>query len=337
MSEIILNNYNLFFNTKYRTKGTIDYAQFQLSKAILITHPHAFFRATISSLALPLAYNMLRVPNNTFYFNYNNGTSYDLSCVITPGNYNITNFLAILSSTIISTVLTATGNTITLNFTYNSSTFLATLAISTASRTITINTTNLNKSLFMNTMLGFTSAYSFTSISSAVGNTAVNVNPVSCIYLRSDTLGTKNMESISTQNTFSDVLECYPSSVSFGCYLMSSGESVPTVSRLNNNCIDVISVYLSDNASTISGNDNYDSIPQTLDWSFSINIKEIIYDNQMTDQRHPEQKLTDTMLEQTAHQNKLIKQKEDLLTELKNKKDEMTNKIKSIKPDFNID
>ena len=72
MSEIILNNYNLFFNTKYRTKGTIDYAQFQLSKAILITHPHAFFRVTITSLALPLAYNMLRAPNNGYYFNYNN-------------------------------------------------------------------------------------------------------------------------------------------------------------------------------------------------------------------------------------------------------------------------
>jgi hypothetical protein len=326
----------LFFNTKYRTKGTIDYAQFQLSKAILITHPHAFFRATITSLALPLAYNMLRVPNNTFYFNYNNGTSYDLSCVIIPGNYNITNFLAILSSTIISTVLSATGNTITLTFTYNASTFLATLAINQISRTITINTTDLNKSLFMNTMLGFTTPYSFNVFSSAIGNCAVNVNPVSCIYLRSDTLGTKNMESLSTQNTFSDVLECYPSSVSFGCYLMSSGETVPTVSRLNNNCIDVISVYLSDNASTISGNDNYDSIPQTLNWSFSINIKEIIYDNQLTDQRHPEQKFTDTMLEQTAHQNKLIQQKQDLLTELKNKKDEITNKIKTIKPDFNI-
>ena len=99
----------------------------------------------------------------------------------------------------------------------------------------------------------------------------------------------------------------------------------------------MISVYLSDNASTISGNDAYDSIPQTLNWSFSINIQEIIYDNQMTDQRHPEQKFTDTMIQQEAHQNKLIKQKEDLLNELKNKKDEITNKIKSIKPDFNID
>ena len=132
----------------------------------------------------------------------------------------------------------------------------------------------------MNTMLGFTSAYAYTSILSATGNTAVNVNPVSCIYLRSDTLGTKNMESLSTQNIFSDVLECYPTGVSFGCYLMSSGETVPTVSRLNNNCIDVVSVYLSDNASTISGNNTYDSIPQTLDWSFSMNIQEIIYDNQ---------------------------------------------------------
>lgn len=337
MSEIILNNYNLFFNTKYRTKGTIDYAQFQLSKAILITHPHAFFRVTITSLALPLAYNMLRAPNNTYYFNYNNGTSYDLSCVITPGNYTITTFLAILSSSIIASVLTATGNTIVLNYTYNSSTFLATLAITTPSRTITINTTDLNKSLYINTMLGFTSAYAYTSISSASGNTAVNVNPVSCIYLRSDTLGTKNMESLSTQNTFSDVLEAYPTGVSFGCYLMSSGETVPTVSRLNNNCIDVVSVYLSDNASTISGNDTYDSIPQTLDYSFSMNIQEIIYDNQLTDQRHPEQKFTDTMIQQEAHQNKLIKQKEELLTELKNKKEQITNKIKTIKPEFNID
>jgi hypothetical protein len=336
MSEIILNNYNLFFNTKYRTKGTIEYAQFQLSKAILITHPHAFFRVTITSLALPLAYNMLRAPNNTYYFNYNNGTSYNLSCVITPGNYTITTFLAILSSSIIASVLTATGNTIVLNYTYNSSTFLATLAITTPSRTITINTTDLNKSLYINTMLGFTSAYAYTSILSASGNTAVNVNPVSCIYLRSDTLGTKNMESLSTQNTFSDVLECYPTGVSFGCYLMSSGETVPTVSRLNNNCIDVVSVYLSDNASTISGNDTYDSIPQTLDYSFSMNIQEIIYDNQLTDQRHPEQKLTDTMLQQEAYQNNLIKQKQDLLTELKNKKEQITNKIKTIKPEFII-
>jgi ornithine carbamoyltransferase len=144
------------------------------------------------------------------------------------------------------------------------------------------------------------------------------------------------MESLSTQNTFSDVLEAYPTGVSFGCYLMSSGETVPTVSRLNNNCIDVVSVYLSDNASTISGNDTYDSIPQTLDYSFSMNIQEIIYDNQLTDQRHPEQKFTDTMMQQEAYQNNLIKQKQDLLTELKNKKEQITNKIKTIKPEFII-
>jgi hypothetical protein len=42
------------------------------------------------------------------------------------------------------------------------------------------------------------------------------------------------------------------------------------------------------------------------------------------------------MIQQEAHQNKLIKQKQDLLTELKNKKQQITNKIKTIKPEFII-
>lgn len=322
MSEIILNNYNLFFNTKYRTNGTIDYAQFQLIKPLVLSHPHAFYRLIVTSLALPLSYNMLRAPNNIFYFSYSNPTVYNLSCTITPGNYNITNFLIILASSIASSILSASGDIVTFNFSYNSSTFLSSLLFITASKTITINTTDLNKSLFINTMLGFTSSYLFSSVLTATSNTSINVNPVSCIYLRSDTLGTKNMESLTTSNTFSDVIECFPTGVSFGSYLMSSGETIPTTSRLNNGIIDIISVYLSDNASTISGTDLYDSIPQTLNWSFSLNIQEIVYENQYSDQRHPEQKYI-------MDNNSKPTEKDALINELKLKKDDLLKQIKS--------
>jgi hypothetical protein len=187
---------------------------------------------------------------------------------IEEGNPNITQLIADVKAKILAAVpaiLTAD-----LTFTYSS-----------AGQTITIlnNTANsmtfgFGSNNFIGKMLGFTAD----TIVAGSGGTAtstinINVNPLECVFVRSDNLSfASSYESIVSKSNISDIIAMVPILVASGNYIVYNDSSA-FESRLNDDRIDNISLYLT------SAVDDDHLLSLTLDWTVQIQINEYKIEN----------------------------------------------------------
>ena len=274
--KTLLHSYNLFLNSKNRTtdyynfisSGTpnyLAYCAWNLKSIIKKTALSSYFTISVKSLILPFSFDNISTLNKTFTFTYL-ATPYTIT--IEEGNPNITQLIADVKAKIllaVPAILTAD-----LTFTYSS-----------AGQTITIlnNTANpmtfgFGSNNFIGKMLGFTAD----TIVAGSGGTAtstinINVNPLECVFVRSDNLSfASSYESIVSKSNISDIIAMIPILVASGNYIVYNDSSA-FESRLNDDRIDNISLYLT------SAVDDDHLLSLTLDWTIQIQINEYKIEN----------------------------------------------------------
>lgn len=277
-----INRYHVFCSTALRASGTSNDFSIQLNPPLTKKDPHSYFVAQIVSVEIPYTWVQLKAPNTTLSFRYqiNGGAINTYTCQLLEGNYNI-NQLMIAYATAIDFTLNLAGltKTWTHNLTYDNAGGKVVFNIANASAYTSIYITPL---FWANTYLGkmfgvfqqgstSNGSYGYTSGTyvSTTSNIQVNVNPISSIYIRSSNLRQiKNQENLVAgfKADPSDILcklQIYTQPRSWIFYNGELGFSA----RLENNAIDKLDIYLSDN-STFALDLN------TADWTFRITFIE---------------------------------------------------------------
>ena len=92
----IINQYNLFLDTKYRNDGSNEFPQFSLKEPIKLSSDNNYFVAKIVSAEIPFSFKTLSAPYNTLQVRVQEPEhSIDIteSITLTEGNYSIISLL----------------------------------------------------------------------------------------------------------------------------------------------------------------------------------------------------------------------------------------------------
>jgi hypothetical protein len=286
----VINEYNHFYDSKYRTSGTNASPNFTIGLPITLENPMHYFTVSIKSCDIPYSFKSLSAPYNTLrvrYFEDGVGdTTNDIT--LTEGNYSITSLLAELKLQLDNFILASPHlNVPDLIFTYDKNTGKVTLNIvklSGANATsITLFWTDPNKD-FLAEFFGFTgllppnglgnTVLSYNALgvilsTNYISEINVNCSPISSIYIRSGTLtqSANNDEFlVEFQPSVSDILLKVPVNVPYGSWIIYENTNLEV--RINNKVIDVVNLYLT--------HLSYETISlQGVHWRAQLCIKEI--------------------------------------------------------------
>lgn len=324
----LVNQYNLFLDSKYRNAGSNTEPTFYLGDPIVLSNPNNYFKAKIISADIPFSFKTLASPNNILKIRLQVPQhSVDVSgnVTITEGNYSITNLLDELTTRIINFVNANKGGLTQVpdyNFTYDRNTGRATLNIippSGGSHDFTLTIFNSAADILCefwgftyenDTILSYNTSRVITS-QNYVSPNHVNVSPITSIYVRSTSLHqvANNQERLVEQNfTVSDILAKVNVNTYYNTWLLYEGDFEV---QLSNNFIEEISLYLT--------TQTYSSIYLNgVHWRCVIQLSE--YESEVT-----------KLLREKEKENisQLMEQKQALLEELNKIRDDLANKVRS--------
>lgn len=275
MTEI--NRYHIFVSSQLRSaesKSSSDFS-IEVNPPLVLSHPNHYFVSQIMSVELPYSWFQINSTNNTLPFIYNMGAgNVNYTATIAEGNYNVIQLLAALYNAVAAVIPTPTW---TDGSVYNPATGRITFGIKNPALLPTIIISyDFPANPFLARMFGCLNnsfiVYGYTggSYYYATGQTNVNVNPVSSVYIRSTNLKQiKNQENLVVGHGQdpSDILcklQVYTPPKTIVFYNGELGLSA----RIANPIIDKLDIYLSDNYSfglDLKGND----------WTFRISFYEM--------------------------------------------------------------
>jgi hypothetical protein len=321
----IVNQYNLFLDTKYRNGGTNTSPIFFIQDPIILSNPNNYFKATIINADIPFSFKTLASPNNVLKLGLvvpQHSVDVSSNITLTEGNYSITNLLDELT-TQITTWVNANKGTLnqvpTYDFQYDRNTGKAILNIippSGGSHDFTLTIYNSLSDILVE-MWGFTFenetilSYNTSGVvtsSNYISPNHVNVSPITALYIRSTSLHqlSNNQERLVEQQfTISDVLAKIPVNTYYNTWLLYEGNF--SVS-LNNNHIEELTFYLTTNTYTpinLSG----------IHWRLTLQITEI--------ETEATSMLRDN--EKKKYEN-MIQQKQALIEQLNQIRDDLSKK-----------
>ncbi len=306
----IINKYNLYINSSQRIKGTANSFEISLQKPIVKSNENSKFQFYISSLNYPFSFNQVNNTNNTFTVQLNANPS--VLVTISNGNYNI---LTLLTEVINKTNI-ALGGIYAFSSSYNKTNGLATLIYSTNdSNSFTFNFANT----IIGTMLGFSNNIVLSFGNNQTSDKNVNVNPISYFCIRSNTItsSSNDLESLQSSSEKSNILCKIPINVPSGSYVRYEQ---PYESRIFSNA-DILTII--DFTVTAGGRNN--PIGNTLDFSFTLICEEFLV-NENTGFT----KLSSIFNSVNSLDiNELAKTREQLINDLKNEKNKLTNNNES--------
>lgn len=269
-----LQTVNIFLNSQNRdvdystliTLGTpnfLAYCGWYLKKMISKSHKNSYFTISVKSLILPFSFVNIGPINKSFIVTY---LAVPYTINVEEGNPNITQLITDIKNKILVAIPSILSTDLT--FTYSS-----------ASQTISIfnNTGNTIAFGFSNNfvgkMLGFTSDITILTGNTVSSNININVNPLECIFIRSDNLSfTSSYESIVTKSNISDIISIVPILVSSGNYIVFN-DSSSFETRLNDDKIDYIQLYIT------SAIDDDHILSLNRDWQVHLQINEYKINN----------------------------------------------------------
>jgi len=269
----LLQSYNIFLNSKnrdvdyynYISSGTPNYLAYcgwNLKQIIKKTSLSSYFTISVKSLILPFSFDNISTLNKTFEIQY---LSSYFTISLEEGNPNITQLITDIKNKIILAVPALTG--------------VFTISYDSASQTISILNTSPNtltiyfQNNFIGKMCGFTTNLVLTTNNILSSNININVNPLECIFVRSDNLSfSSSYESIVSKNNISDIIAIIPIQVSSGNYIVYN-DSSSFESKLNDDRIDNISLYLT------SAVDDDHILSLNLNWTIQLQINEYKFEN----------------------------------------------------------
>lgn len=318
--------YSFHINSAQRNSGNNTDMNIQLSQVISLLAKNSGFQCIIHGLTVPFSFYQMASDYNTVSIRVVNGSTYNGTLTLTPGNYNVNTVNDELKAKVIAFCQSIVAPfTPVLSFVYNVNTSKTTLSITTPSVTITLFfSTNLNMGLFF----GFSTNAIFTSVSSAVGDKTAVANPVHTLFLRSPSLKQfKNREWQIEIDTFSDILYRIPIYTNSNTYISYYGDSEPV--WLVNNTLSSLNFYITSNLSYTALN------LQGLDWVFHFTIVErekpeyiSITTTMLTNQLLIKNDTVDTMDATTAELNKLQEERDKLIKRV----DKYKSKLLDVKP-----
>jgi len=319
----IIKTYSLFFNTRQATYGNANNCTFTFTTPLVLTNTMNRFIISTPMIELPYSFSQVNSTNNVLYYRYvdNNGGGHTIntSVVIPTGNYNILNLNIQIIASLVSS-LAANGIALTTNkftFTYNSNTGLNTLVMSGLAFTATV-TLKFSQSYVLGIMMGFPqSDYSFGTALSVTSPNKVFCNPITAVYLRSETLKfQQNYEAIVDKYTNSDVLAKIPVTTLPNSIIYFRTQDKYLIS---NKFIPEINLYLSDNLST-----TYTLDMQGLNYGINILIEEV----QIKEFNSYKDKLDFGEIQMPKE---LVQKRDNLLTDLIKRKQDLEQEIKNRK------
>jgi len=259
----IINQYNLFLDTKYIENGTNEAPKFSLKEPITLSNDNNYFIAKILTAEIPFSFKTLSAPYNILKVRVQETQhSIDVSSniILTEGNYSIISLLDELKTRLneyISSIEDGHFNNHlpTFNFTYSKETGRTTLNIIPGGGNHAVSITllwNLNDIIAPffgftfqnNTILSYNSSRIITS-QNYISPNHVNVSPITSLFVRSSSLNQAryNQErAVEYDITISDILLKVPVNSYYNTWLIYENNSFEV--RLNNKIIDDISLYL---------------------------------------------------------------------------------------------
>lgn len=322
----IIKSYCLYLNSREANNGTPDNCNFLLTTPLTLTNMSNRFVISTPMIELPYSFSQVNSSNNNLTYNYvdntGGGHTYTSTMTIPSGNYNINALQTQLATSLITDIyLRIPSSTLTINnfsFSYNQQTSLGTYYMVGVAFAVSI-TLQFSTAYALGLMFGFPQVNQ--TFGTSVKLTSVNkvmVNPITSVYLRSDTFKFQNnYEAIVQTWANSDIvakipINTLPNSI---IYYRNDVKSI-----VNNTNISTINLYLSDNLDT-----TYSISMNGVNYGIMLQIDEIEY------------KVTNAFKDKVEFSNitsapiELIEQRDEIMKDLILKKEKLEKEIEEKK------
>jgi hypothetical protein len=278
----------------------------------MIELPYSFSQVNTSNYNLPYSYVDTNGVGHTF-----NSTSMNIPI----GNYNInalqTQMILSLLADILVNLPSSTLSASNFVFSYNAQTGFTTMSMTGLAYVVTI-TLKFSLSAVLGIMNGFPAVNQiFGTAVTLVSTNKVMVNPITSVYIRSDTLKFQNnYEAIVQSYQNSDVVAKVPITTLPNSIVYYRNDQK---SMISNKFISDLNLYVSDNLST-----SYSLDMQGVNWGISIQLDEI--------QLKPNNSYKDSIGAPTlAVPTALIQQRDQLLNDLLSQREKLEQEIEEQK------
>ena len=255
----IINSYNLYLNSKYRSSGDNTDASWSLPTPFTKEHEMNYFTCQVMAIDLPYSFKTINDTNNDVLVHItHDAIDADYTLTLTKGNYNINNLLIefdVQLTALCNSIPAIATHTPDFVFTYDQDTGRCTLYMTRNggnALSITIYWTGTKANDLFGEILGFSDydtimSYTNTGVwtgTNYISNQNVNV-AISSVFLRSGNLNQepKNYErQVEFKTSTSDILLKIPINSPFNSVIIYENSNV--INRLTNKVIDSINLYL---------------------------------------------------------------------------------------------
>lgn len=170
-----ITRYNLFIDSSQRSNGTNTNFNITLPHPIVLNDLSHYFQVKVENVCIPFSFKVVNSSNNTMSVSSTGAIATTFIMTLPEGNYNINNLISTVKA-----LLNANFSN-TCNITYDSSTSKATFS------TTSISTITLQK-CFITRLFGCSDNIVFSNVTPHLSDYHVNVNPIKCLFLRSENL-----------------------------------------------------------------------------------------------------------------------------------------------------
>ena len=318
----IIKSYVLYLNTRQANTGNSNNCTFLFTTPIILTNSNNRFLISTPMIELPYSFSQVNTSNYNLPYSYvdTNGAGHTFSSTsmnIVEGNYNInalqTQMVLSLLADILLNIPSSTLSAANFLFTYNAQTGSTTMSMTGLAYVVTI-TLKFSLSYVLGIMNGFPQAnQTFGTAISLTSPNKVMVNPITSVYIRSDSLKFQNnYEAIVQSYQNSDVVAKVPITTLPNSIVYYRNDQK---SMISNKFIPSLNLYVSDNLST-----TYSLDMQGVNWGISIQLDEV--------QLKPNNSYKDTIgAPILAVPTALIQQRDQLLNDLLSQREKLEQEI----------
>jgi len=317
----VIKSYVLYLNTREANTGTSNNCTWTFTTPIVLTNTNNRFLVSTPMIELPYSFSQVNTTNYNLPYTFvsSGGDNFTSTTMNIPeGNYNINQLQTQLVTSLVNDIMSfhtprvavTAGN---FNFTYNPQTGFTTMAMTGLTNTVTI-TLKFSVSYVLGIMNGFPQTdVSFGTNVALVSPNKVMVNPITSVYIRSDTLKFQNnYEAIVQTYQNSDVVAKIPVTTLPNSIIYYRNESK---SMISNKFLPNLNLYVSDNLST-----SYTLDLQGVNYGIALQIDEV--------QLKPTNAYQDKLDVGTpAPPRQLIQERDNLLRDLLTQKEQLEREI----------
>lgn len=291
----VIKTYQLYLNTKSADQGSSSNCTFIVNPPLVVSHTNNRFLMGVKMAEVPYSFNQLNSEWVNLSISYN-GTPRNIT--LSVGNYNANQ----LSTELITQIVASGLGLLSTNFniTYDATRAKYTFQmVGTGANPMVLN---FASNAVLGTMFGMPTNLTFTT-TAVISTNKINVNPVTSIYIRSNTIKTAaTYEEINTPFKTSNILAKIPVPLLPNSIIYFRNDF--STELIANQTIDTINLFVTDNLS----NNTLDM--SGVNYGVMLVVEEIIL---------PEAQETDKVATVGANDS-LTAQRDTLLNELMAKK-----------------